>query len=509
MENFDLNILSNKIKNNKKKIYQKINDIVSLNLSPEQLEKMKSNEEEKYVQLFDDSDSLEEISAELRKKIENEEEKKLLLANDIKIIGEKGQIKKKRSIKFRNSSLINIGMTNYKKSFILGQGKIQKKEDLNDKKTFTNRKNILLFDTKIIEEEEQNEEDDNNDNNSADDNPMSKIGKTEENLNQMIFKENNELLESPKIDDLLLKPSKSTEIPKIKSKLLDKIKNLSKSIHVFIFDSDEFININVYPSNTVKEIKTRIIRELKSKNYNLTTFSTDAYDLRVIDEIGESPDMDFPPLRDYVQVAGLKPQALAFLKNKNYTNKASREKSFDQTWVYQKQQNLIFGSFKTRNSRFSVVPEEDDDEEGPEKYEVKIFYKDINKENTFNSENLFLNPEDSLKNILEIFFRKELLKIKNINLYYFITHNSEDLENPFNLDINIKYLQPPYELDLCYKYFPDQPKALNTYQLSVNRKSVEERLKQISTKLTSMKKDKEEKMKNIKRTFSKNFKYKE
>ena len=506
MENFDLNILSNKIKNNKKKIYQKINDIASLELSPEQLEKMKTNEEEKYVQLFDDSDSLEEISTELCKKIENEEKKKLLLSNDIKIIGEKGQIKKKRSIKFRNSSLINIGMINYKKSFIIEQGKNQKKEDLNDKKTFTNRKNILLFDNKIIEEEEQNEEDDNN---SADDNPIPKIGKTEINLNQKLFKENDELLESQKFDDLMLKTSKSTEIPKIQSKLLDKIKNLSKMIHVFIFDSDEFININIYPSNTVKEIKTKIIRELKSKNYNLTTFSTDAYDLRVIDEIGESPDMDFPPLRDYVQVAGLKPQALAFLKNKNYSNKASREKSFDQTWVYQKQQNLIFGSFKTRNSRFSVVPEEDDDEEGPDKYEVKIFYKDINKESTFNSENLFLNPEDSLKNILEIFFRKELLKIKNINLYYFITHNSEDLENPFNLDINIKYLQPPYELDLCYKYFPDQPKALNTYQLSVNRKSVEERLKQISTKLTSMKKDKEEKMKNIKRTFSKNFKYKE
>ena len=506
MENFDLNILSNKIKNNKKKIYQKINDIVSLDLSPEKLEKMKSNEEEKYIQLIDDSDSLEEISKEISKKIENEEEKKLLLTNDIKIIGEKGQIRKKRSIKFRNSSLINIGMTNYKKSFIIGDGKNKKKEDLNDKQTFTNRKNILLFDTKIIEEEEQNEEDDNN---SADDNQMSKIGKTEENINQIVFKDNIELLESPQKDDFKLKTSKSTEIPQIKSRLLDKIKNLSKPIHVYIFDSDEYISINIYPSNTVKEIKTKIIRELKSKNYNLTAFSTDAYDLRVIDEIGESPDMDFPPLRDYVQVAGLKPQALAFLKNKKYASKASREKSFDQTWVYQKQQNLIFGSFKSRNSRFSVVPEEDDDEEGPDKYEVKIFYKDINKENTFNSENLFLNPEDSLKNILEIFFRKELLKIKNINLYYFITHNSEDLENPFNLDINIKYLQPPYELDLCYKYFPDQPKALNTYQLSVNRKNVEERLKQLSTKLTSMKKDKEEKMKNIKRTFSKNFKYKE
>ena len=123
-----------------------------------------------------------------------------------------------------------------------------------------------------------------------DDNPIPKIGKTEINLNQKLFKENDELLESQKFDDLMLKTSKSTEIPKIQSKLLDKIKNLSKMIHVFIFDSDEFININIYPSNTVKEIKTKIIRELKSKNYNLTTFSTDAYDLRVIDEIGESPD---------------------------------------------------------------------------------------------------------------------------------------------------------------------------------------------------------------------------
>ena len=118
-----------------------------------------------------------------------------------------------------------------------------------------------------------------------------------------------------------------------------------------------------------------------------------------------------------------------------------------------------------------------------------------------------MNPEDNLKDILEIFFKKDILKIKNINLYYFVTHNNEeDLENPFNLDINIKYLQPPYELDLCYKYFPDQPQALNSYQLSVNKNSIEEKLNQISTKITSMKKNKEEKLKKIKSTFSKSHK---
>ena len=91
-----------------------------------------------------------------------------------------------------------------------------------------------------------------------------------------------------------------------------------------------------------------------------------------------------------------------------------------------------------------------------------------------------MNPDDTLKNILEYFFKKNILKIKNINLYYFVTHNNdEDLENPYNLDINIKYLPPPYELDLCYKIFPDLPQALNTYQLSVNRKKIEERIKQL------------------------------
>ena len=217
------------------------------------------------------------------------------------------------------------------------------------------------------------------------------------------------------------------------------------------------------------------------KKYNLTNTSTDAYDLRPIDEEGDSPDMDFPPLRDYVRVAGLKPVALAFLKNQDYyANKAIREKSFDMSsYIYHKQQNLMFDSFEGGRGRFSVVPE-DEDEDGPEKYEVKIYYKDIKEEDVIKSENIFLNPEDCLKHILQYFFKKNILKIKNVSLYYFVTHNNEeDSENPYNLDINIKYLPPPYELDLCYKCFPDLPQSLNTYQLSVNRKRIEERIKQL------------------------------
>lgn len=475
MENFGINILSKRIKNNKRKIYEEINDADLMDLPTEKIKKIKKNKEEKLIQLFDDSDSLEEISPELNKKFKEEEENKLSTADySIRVIGEGGcSIKRKRSVKNRNNSLVNISISNYKKTFF-NEKENKSKEDLDDKKTYIGRKNILLYDPKIIEEDLKEEED----NNSADDNSLSKKGNTGYKLKKLLLEDSIDNLNNK---NRKLRSSKSQDMKNTrkKSRLLDEIKNLSKTINVFLFDSDEYIQINIYPSNTVKEIKTRIIRELKSKKYNLTNTTTDAYDLRLIDEEGDSPDMDFPPLRDYVRVAGLKPIALAFLKNPDYTVKTTREKSFDLSWIYQKQQNLMFGSFKARNSRFSVVPEEDD-EDGPEKYEVKIYYKDIKGENLVKSENIFLNPEDTLKNILEIFFKKNILKFKNVNLYYFVTHNSEeDLDNPYNLDINIKFLPPPYELDLCYKIFQDLPQALNTYQLSVNRKCIEERIKQL------------------------------
>jgi len=501
MENFDINFLSNKIKKNKKKIYENFNVINSLKLYQEKGKKNKKIKKEKFIQLFDDSDSLEEISPEICKKFEKEEEKKLLLSKDIHINDGKIHISRTNSLKIRrNSSRINIEIPNNNKHrrslFISKTKKNKSSKNLNDEISFINNQKILLHETKIIEEDEKKEEE-NISNSLLESKIMSKFENTENKLSS---------LDIPLNFDIQLRSSKSQEINfknEKKSRLLDEIKNLSKAINVFIFDTDNYINISIYPSNTVKEIKTKIIRELKSKNYNLSTISTDAYDLMLIDEDGESPDMDFPPLRDYVRVAGLKPQALAFLKNPNYINRPIREKSFDKTWIYQKQQNLMFGSFKERNSKFSVVPE-DDDEDGPEKFEVKIFYKDFLENNTIKSENIFLNPEDSLKNILDIFFKKDILKIKNVNLYYFVIHNNEeDLDSPFNLDINLKYLQPPYELDLCYKIFADQPKELNAFQISCNRKSIEDRLKQYSNKLTKMKNDNEEKIKKLKNSFFK------
>ena len=264
------------------------------------------------------SDSLEEISPELSKKLEKEEEEKISFANTIKIIDEKGYIKKNRSFKMRNSSL-NLGFVNYKKTFFSEKDN-KTQDDLNDKKTYSNKKNILLYDSKIIEEDEEKEVEEKN--SILEEKSISKIGT--ENINKIIIEESPD---NSNNSNLKFKLSKSKDFTSNssgkKSRLLDEIKNLSQIINVYLFESDESIKINIYPSNTVKEIKAKIIHELKMKKYNLINTSTDAYDLRPIDEEGDSPDMDFPPLRDYVRVrvAGYKACSFSFFKKSRLPRK--------------------------------------------------------------------------------------------------------------------------------------------------------------------------------------------
>ena len=483
----------------KRKIYSNLNlnQSDSKESSPEKTSRKKKRKEEDFIQLFQDSDDLEEISPSLAKKIKMEEDKGFTRMKKILVVGEKRKnLKKRHSSKKRNNSSININnLMRMKNDF-----KEEKEEDqpesesLNEKKTFT-RKNTSLYQSYTILEEEQNEDEDNNGNsinennsNISNWNSLHKYNSTSyskdgsKNLSQLFSKR--------------LHSSKSQEHKKLgkrRSKLLDSIHNLSKTIDVYLFNSGDSIKINIRPTDTVKEIKTKIILELKNKRYNIISNSTDAYDLRVLDEPDESPDLDVPPLRDYVRVSGLMPPALIFLNNSEFNEKSintssvnssfnlSREKSFDSGSANKNIKNIFLSSFQMKTNKESVVFE-DEDKNGPKKYEVKVYYKDIQEENNIKCENIFLNAEDTLKNILYFFFRKNLLIIKNENLYFFITHNSEeDFENGYNLNITISSLTPPYELDLCYKYFPDLPQALNLYQLSVNKKKVEEKIEELST----------------------------
>ena len=191
------------------------------------------------------------------------------------------------------------------------------------------------------------------------------------------------------------------------------------------------------------------------------------------------------------------PQWLSFLKNSendennssfsksinNFCESFNSELSFD---LNSKNNKYLIPNFFEKKMDKDIILSEHKDKSTKKKYEVKVFYKDIKDfkdENNIKCINIFLDENDTFKDILEYFFKRDLVFIKNENLYYFITHNSEeDFENGYNLNINIQSLTPPYELDLCYKYFPDLPHPINIYNLSVNKTKVNEKIKEVEAK---------------------------
>ena len=80
--------------------------------------------------------------------------------------------------------------------------------------------------------------------------------------------------------------------------------------------------------------------------------------------------------------------------------------------------------------------------------DIKINYK-IGGINYYKIINISLN--DNLKKILDIFFKENILKEKNIESYFFVDFKkSPESENALNLDILIRNL-PSNELNLYHK----------------------------------------------------------
>ena len=481
--------------------------------SPENYKLKQKRKEEDFIQLFPDSDELQEKSPSLSQRIKEEEikcfskMKSILLINGPKV----RHNKKRHPSKKRNNSSININYFEPEKKF-----KEKKIEEYNHgggsismKKTYT-RNNMSLYQSYIIHEEElsDDEDEDNYNENIAEINNNA-VKNNYNNYNNSVkyfftdyskfgYQKYNQMY-NQKLKFNKLRSSDDRYKNKTKSKLINAILNLSKNIDVYLFKSKNKINIAISPNDTVKEVKTKIISELSKKKYKLSSHSTDCYELRVLDEPDESPDLDLPPLRDHVHVSALMPQWLSFLKNSenNDNNSLSNSKnSFIESFnselsseSYSTNKYIIPNYFEIKAGKKSIINEDknkDKDKINRKRYEVKVFYKDIKDfkdENNIKCINIFFDENDTFKNILDDFFKRDLVFIKNENLYYFITHNSdEDFESGYNLNINILSLTPPYEFDLCYKYFHDLPHPINIYNLSVNKTKVNEKIKEVEAK---------------------------
>ncbi len=235
--------------------------------------------------------------------------------------------------------------------------------------------------------------------------------------------------------------------------------NLLTKVKVYLFNTKNNFDINITPSDTVKSVKTQIIKILTDKKYDLKYTSENAFEIRLIEEDDTKPNMDYPALENNSLIFMVKPKTIAFLENPKYDPRQdySSEKILGN--VKTKKKSSFYDSNNNQNANENNNANMDESEKA-EKINIKVYYK----ANGINSSKIIsLSSEDNLKGILKIFFNQDILQYKNFDFYYFVEYKSaQEIDNAINLDTNIKYL-PSYELHLCYKNFPDLPEAMNAY----------------------------------------------
>ena len=215
---------------------------------------------------------------------------------------------------------------------------------------------------------------------------------------------------------------------------VSKIANLfsdTATIRIYILNTKKYIEIDITGNDTVYSLKKLIIEKLLDKNSKFSNIHLhyqvpEAFVIRLVDEDEDEPNMDFGPLEDDLNIAQSKSNRFSFMEIANFKPSADK--------------NTLLGESSKKDT-----------------VNIRIY---IQKDNMGSSSKIIaMNKDSSLKNVLEWLSNRDLLKFKNIDLYYFVSHNDEkedDLDNALNLDTIIRML-PSLELDLKVKNLPDVP----------------------------------------------------
>ena len=203
---------------------------------------------------------------------------------------------------------------------------------------------------------------------------------------------------------------------------LDPVNN-KMEIEVYIFGNKENkINISITDKDRVKDIKKIIIQNLIDKKQDLKYTSYKAYNITIIESKSKNNQKEIP-LENNLILFDLKPTTISFFEKENI-------------------------NIAEENKGEKIINDIQNTEIKQEKVDIKINY---NIDGTVHTKIINISLEDNLKRILNIFFDENILKDKNVDLYYFIDNKkNKEIENAIDLDTNIKNL-PSYELNLCQK----------------------------------------------------------
>lgn len=190
------------------------------------------------------------------------------------------------------------------------------------------------------------------------------------------------------------------------------IVNERNKVRVYLFRTPGYIDLDVTSSDTFLSLKINIIKTIiKENQLTLKLTIPEAYEIRLVDDDDEIPNMDLPELKNDDKVIKCMYCVFAFIEKENYIP--------------------IFGPSSILNM----------DNKDKMNIYIKIYFK-IDQNGTFSKE-ISLNQEASLREVLEYLSIKKLLNYKNIDLYYFTEHNEIDLDmdSAINIDACLYYLQ--------------------------------------------------------------------
>ena len=224
-----------------------------------------------------------------------------------------------------------------------------------------------------------------------------------------------------------------TSISKISNQFNETLK-----LKIYLFGTAATIDIDIMPGDTYHDLKVKIINFLlsSSEEYQMKYKVPEAFEIRLIDEDDEAPNMDVAAMEDTMNVTQSKNSIFAFVARKEYDPNVSKLQKKNSNVAQEGKVNIKV-HFKTK--KYSTL--------------VKV---------------IVMSEENTLKDLLEYIISRDLLLNRNSDLYYFVEHSADsddDMDNAINNDIIVKYLST-LELDLYYKKFPDVPESIKYSQFS-------------------------------------------
>lgn len=219
----------------------------------------------------------------------------------------------------------------------------------------------------------------------------------------------------------------------VASKITTQFNEIIK-VRVYLFNTPASVDIDIVPSDTFYTLKKKIISHLvHTQEYEILQTSPDIYEIRIVDDDDELPNMDVAAMEDSLNVMQSKNTIFALI-HKTTT----------------KEQERITSNDKNNNVNIKIH------------FRIHRFSK---SSKTFN-----INSDITLRELIEWIISKDLLSNKNAELYYFVEHyaseeDEEDMDNALYIETSLKYLTT-LELDLCMKKFPDVPESIKYSQYS-------------------------------------------